>query len=58
MSVVNLDDDVLRVVLLCAGERSKVLGPLLKAGLLYDPDGGWSPESSTAHGELITPIMA
>ena len=33
------------------------LGPMLLAWLLYDRDGGWLPESSTAHGELITPVM-
>jgi len=32
------------------------LGPMILAWLLYDPDGGWLPEGSTAHGELITPI--
>jgi hypothetical protein len=32
------------------------LGPMLLAWLLYDPDGGWMPEGSTAHGELIEPV--
>ena len=32
------------------------LGPLLLAWLLYDPDGDWLPDSTTAHGELIAPV--
>ncbi len=32
------------------------LGPFLLAWLLYDPDSGWMPETTTAHGELITPV--
>ena len=32
------------------------IGPFALAWLLYDPDGGWTPEGSTAHGELIAPV--
>jgi hypothetical protein len=32
------------------------LGPFILAWLLYDPDGEWLPETSTAHGELIAPV--
>ena len=31
-------------------------GPVLLAWLLYNPDGGATSGSSTAHGELITPV--
>jgi len=31
-------------------------GPLLLAWLLYDPGNGRQPVSTTAHGELITPV--
>lgn len=31
-------------------------GPLLLAWLLYDPGSGLQPVSTTAHGELITPV--
>lgn len=32
------------------------LGPVLLAWLLYDPGGSTQPRSTTAHGELITPV--